>query len=69
MSSCSKRNTLAKSCLCTARGIERDDSASGDADPELLVEHNAEKGTVYPQSTVVLDEAKLFEFVQENVHV
>lgn len=69
MSSCSKRNTLAKSCLCTPRAIECDGSASEDADPELLVEHDTEQRTVYFQPTVVLDEAKLLEFVQENVHV
>lgn len=39
------------------------------ADPGLLVEHNTEQGTMYSQATVVLDEAKLFEFVEENVHM
>jgi hypothetical protein len=40
-----------------------------DGDPELFVEHNTEQGTMHSQPTVVLDEAKLFEFVEKNVHM
>jgi hypothetical protein len=34
----------------------------------LIVQDNAEKRAIYLQTTVVVDEPKLFEFVHEGIH-
>jgi len=36
--------------------------------PGLIVQDNAEKRAIYLQTTVVVDESKLSEFVHEEIH-
>src|ERR1700756_2894516 len=57
---CSKLNTGEGPCLRLSKG-ERGPLF-------LLVQDNTEQGTVDLQATIVVKEAELFEFVQEEVH-
>jgi len=45
-----------------------DDQGSKKADGELFVQNNTKKRAMYPQSVVVIDEAKFSEFVHEEIY-